>query len=226
MNPNQAPTVQTIDQILATQAPAYQGSIDVINKKQAALPGQFDAQRQALNAQKVQGFNDINNQATGRGLSFSGIPLDEQANYLSTKYLPGLQQLQQQQNEQDLALQQSLADINQQRTLGAISTQSNQQKSLEDYLSQQRQFQQQQQLAAQQAANDRATAAYQASLQQDTTPTAAQYLANWASNISSDNPNYKKNYSWENSGIGAQLLANYGLTPQQSYALRKQILGY
>jgi len=227
MDPNQAPKVQSIEDIINSQAPAYQSSIDVVNKQLNQLPGQFDAQKQALDAKKVQGFNDINTQANGRGLAFSGIPLDEQANYLSTQYLPGMQQLTQQQNDQTLQLDQALASIDKERRLGALSTQQSQQQSLEDYLSQQRQFQQQMQLQQAQAANERANAAYSASLQQNDTPTPAQAIADWATNISGNgNSNYQHNYSWENSGIGAQLLANYGLTPQQSYALRKQVLGY
>lgn len=135
-----APVVQSVEQIISDLNPAYQGQIDVLNQRRAQLPGQFEAQRQALGAEKVQGFNQINNQATGRGMSFSGIPLDEQANYLSTKYLPGLTALTQQENEQNLALDDALAKINQDRRLRAMDTRQSQQKSLEAYLSEQRQM--------------------------------------------------------------------------------------
>lgn len=136
-----APVVQSVEQIISDLNPAYQGQIDVLNQRRAQLPGQFEAQRQALGAEKVQGFNQINNQATGRGMSFSGIPLDEQANYLSTKYLPGLTALTSQENEQNLALDDALAKINQDRRLRAMDTRQSQQKSLEAYLSEQRQMQ-------------------------------------------------------------------------------------
>lgn len=135
-----APVVQSVEQIISDLNPAYQGQIDVLNQRRAQLPGQFEAQRQALGAEKVQGFNQINNQATGRGMSFSGIPLDEQANYLSTKYLPGLTALTSQENEQNLALDDALAKINQDRRLRAMDTRQSQQKSLEAYLSEQRQM--------------------------------------------------------------------------------------
>src|SRR5690348_17276641 len=99
-----APQVQTLAQAMAELDPAYAASRDVVSQQQAALPAKFNAQRAALTAEKGQGFNAINNQATGRGLSFSGIPLDEQATYLSTKYLPGMQAADYQQNQEQLAL--------------------------------------------------------------------------------------------------------------------------
>jgi len=136
-----APVVQSVEQIVAELNPAYQGSIDVINQRRAAIPTQFEAQRQALGAEKVQGFNQINNQMTGRGVSFSGITADEQSNYLSTKYLPGLTQLATQENESNLALDDALAKINQDRRLRAMDTRQSQQKSLESFLAEQRQMQ-------------------------------------------------------------------------------------
>ena len=105
------PVVQSVEQIVSELNPVYQGSIDVINQRRAQIPTMFEAQRQALGAEKVQGFNQINNQMTGRGVSFSGITADEQANYLSTKYLPGLTQLSQQENDSNLALDEALSKI-------------------------------------------------------------------------------------------------------------------
>lgn len=133
-----APTVQSVEQIISDLNPAYQGGIDVINQRRSQLPAMFESQRMGLNAEKVQGFNQINTQANARGMAFSGIPLDEQANYLSTKYLPGLQQLKYQENEQNLALDESLAKINQERRLRAMDTRQTQQASLESYLAEER----------------------------------------------------------------------------------------
>ena len=85
-------------------------------------------------------------------MSFSGIPLDEQATYLSTKYLPGLQQLDYQQNEADLSLDEALAKINQERRLKAIDIRQTQQSALEKYLAEQRQMAwEREKFAAQQA---------------------------------------------------------------------------
>ena len=107
-----APTVQALDQIMAELQPSVQGQVDVINQQKAASAGIYDAQRAGLDAQKVKGFNDINTQATGRGMAFSGIPLNEQAEYLSTKYLPGIQAANAQQNMDALAYDRQAADLN------------------------------------------------------------------------------------------------------------------
>lgn len=87
----QAPTVQSLSDVYNELNSAYAGGRDVINEQISGLGEKYGAQRTALEAEKVQGFDTINEQATGRGMAFSGIPLDEQAKYLSTKYLPGMQ---------------------------------------------------------------------------------------------------------------------------------------
>lgn len=159
-----APTVQSVEQIVSELAPVYQGSIDVVNQRRAQLPQMFDAQRQALGAEKVQGFNQINNQMTGRGISFSGITADEQANYLSTKYLPGLTSLKQQENEQNLSLDEALAKINQDRQTRAMDTRDKQQSTLEAYLAEERQRAWEQQKFQAEQALERAKMAQQASI--------------------------------------------------------------
>ena len=158
------PVVQSVEQIISDLNPAYQGSIDVINQRRAQIPTMFEAQRQALGAEKVQGFNQINNQMTGRGISFGGITADEQANYLSTKYLPGMQQLAFQENDQNIALDDALAKINQERRLRAMDIRTNQQSVLERYLAEERDRAWQQQKFAAEQAMERARLAQQASI--------------------------------------------------------------
>lgn len=149
-----APTVDGLDKTIAELNPLYQGSINNLNAQKGLVPQKYDAQRTALDAAKVQGFNQINNQATGRGLAFSGIPLNEQANYLSTTYLPGMQQADFQQNADVLALDQALAQLDLQRGTQAIGIREQQQSALNQYLLQQ----QSQEFQASQAALDRAAA--------------------------------------------------------------------
>lgn len=228
-----APQVQTIEQIIGDLNPAYNSSVNVIQQKQAQLPQQFQAQRMALDAQKVQGFNQINNQATARGMSFSGIPLHEQANYLSTKYLPGMQALQQQENDQNLALSQALADIDKERRLKAMDIRQNQQTALEDYLSEERQlawerekFNAQNELDRwkEQQANARNAAEIAAS--RDPDPTAQDVINAWGANMYGKlGDTYRKNYSWENSGILGQL-STMGVSSSDAYKMRKRLLGY
>lgn len=128
-----APRVQTLAEAMRDLDPAYAASRDMIAKRQQALPGKYEAQRAGIYAARGEGFNTINNQATGRGASFSGIPQDEQARYLSTKFLPGLQQADFQQNEEDLNLQGQLAGIDKEQRLGAQSRVDKQQSDLNSW---------------------------------------------------------------------------------------------
>ena len=128
-----APRVQTLAEAMRDLDPAYAASRDMVAKRQQALPGKYEAQRAGIYAARGEGFNAINNQATGRGASFSGIPQDEQARYLSTKFLPGLQQADFQQNEEDLNLQGQLAGIDKEQRLGAQSRVDKQQSDLNSW---------------------------------------------------------------------------------------------
>ena len=103
----QAPTVQTLDQIMAELQPGYTAQRGVIQKGIQNTNETYKASQLALDAAKTQGFNQINDQATGKGVgrAFSGLPIAEQADYLSTKYLPGLQQAKAQQQKDILTLE-------------------------------------------------------------------------------------------------------------------------
>ncbi len=125
-----APRVQTLAEAMADLNPAYAASKDVVNTQISGLGAKYDAQRAGINAARGQGFNTINNQATGRGGSFSGIPVDEQATYLSTKYLPGMMQADHQQNEEGLQLKGRLADIDKEVRTTAIGRVDKQQSDL------------------------------------------------------------------------------------------------
>ena len=157
-----APKVQTLAEAMAELNPAYAQSQKVIQKRQAGLGAKYDAQRAGITAERGEGFNTINNQATARGGSFSGVPVEEQSRYLATKYLPGLQQADYQQNEEDLTLQGELANINKEIRVGAIGRIDQQQSALNAWNLQQQQLEAQRREAeanrafqAQQSALDR-----------------------------------------------------------------------
>jgi hypothetical protein len=97
--------VQTLDQIMAELQPGYTGQREVIGKAIANTNETYKASELALDASKTQGFNQINDQATGKGTAFGGIPITEQADYLSTKYLPGKQAAKAKQQEDILTLE-------------------------------------------------------------------------------------------------------------------------
>ena len=100
-----APIVQSLDQIMAELQPGYTAQRQVIAKGIQNTNETYKASELALDAAKTQGFNQINEQATGKGTTFGGVPVEEQANYLSTKYLPGKQAAKAKQQEDILTLE-------------------------------------------------------------------------------------------------------------------------
>lgn len=168
-----APKVQSLNQIIAELQPGYAGQQKLYKQQISQVGKDLSTQKQGLAAEKVQGFNTINNQATGRGLSFSGIPLDEQATYLSTKYLPAVADLESGANQQRLTLQQALAALNTDIRNRALDTRQTQQSALETYLENERQ----RRFDAQQAALDRAAEAARAAQSNADNLTPQQYAA-------------------------------------------------
>lgn len=121
-----APTVQTLDQIMASLQPGYAAQQAIIGQQSANTDATYKAQNLALDAAKTQGFNTINDQATGKGNTFSGMPTNEQATYLSTTYLPGVQAAQAKQNSDKLTLAGQAAALNTDMRTKALDTQSKQ----------------------------------------------------------------------------------------------------
>lgn len=184
-----APQVQSLAEVMASLDPAFAGQENVVKQKQAGLGAKYDAQRSALTAEKGQGFNVINNQATSRGASFSGVPIDEQSTYLSTKYLPGLQAADAQQNDEDLKLQGQLAQIGTQKSTQALSTIEKQKSDLNAWNMQQAQLEAQarenelnRRAQAAEAAASRAFSASQAAAAKGpSTASVTSHMNDWAS---------------------------------------------
>lgn len=139
---------RSLQQILSELDSTYQPQVDSIRQRQAAIPGQIQAEEQGLGAKQEQAFGDILGGARRRGLGFSGIPLGEQAKYTSTEYLPALARLRQSGREQAMGLEDAILGIQERR--------QNQGQSIYQYetslAEQQRQFNEQQ-AAAQRAAS-------------------------------------------------------------------------
>lgn len=174
------PKVQSLAQIMAELQPAISGQQKVIQQQQEQLGVKTAAQKKGLAAEKVQGFNDINTQATGRGVSFSGIPLDEQATYLSTKYLPAVAALDQAELEGNTAFSGQLADLYSSLYSQAFGERGNQRSELNSW----NKMLQEQKFTAGQNAQDRAAAASRAAADRAPTgPDNATIIANlnnWA----------------------------------------------
>ena len=228
-----APKVQTLAEAMAELNPAYAQSQQVIQKRQAGLGAKYDAQRAGITAERGEGFNTINNQATARGGSFSGVPVEEQSRYLATKYLPGLQQANYQQNEENLTMQGQLADINKEKRLGAMSRIDQQKSALNSWNMQQQQLEAQRREAeanrafqAQQSQIDRQFQAGQNSLR-DQGPTVQQSLATLFSEYK---PHYEGGTKWQTErSIIPTLMANYNMSEKDAkelaYSYRKKTFG-
>lgn len=169
-----APTVQTLDQIMAELQPGYTAQRGVIAKGIQNTNETYKASELALDAAKTQGFNQINEQATGKGTTFGGIPITEQADYLSTKYLPGKQAAKAKQQEDILTLEGMNASLDTDIRNKAFGSRETQQQSLNQWNLQQ----QAQEAAAEAARIDRDFRASQA--EKDRAHQAAQNAANRA----------------------------------------------
>lgn len=84
---------RTFDQIYKSLGSAYDPSVALVQQQIDAIPQATQTAIEQANAQKDQAFTDITNQARQRGMGFSGIPLSEQASYLSTNFAPAIANL-------------------------------------------------------------------------------------------------------------------------------------
>lgn len=85
----------------------------------------MQAEEKGLEAQKVDSFNEITQGANRRGLLFSGIPLQEQAQYTGSSFLPAVANLKAKYAQQKFNLQDALAKINQDQTKTAYDIYGN-----------------------------------------------------------------------------------------------------
>lgn len=128
-----APTVQSLDQIMAGLQPGYQEQQGILDQQIANTDVTNAASKSALNAAKTQGFNKINTDASERGVAFGGVPIDEQANYLSTEYLPGVQKADAQTKADKLTLGGQKAVLGTEQRNNALKMQGDQQGSLNSW---------------------------------------------------------------------------------------------
>lgn len=221
-----APVVQTLDQIMTELAPGVQGQIDNIGKRRELLGTQATAQKAGLEAAKVKGFNTINNQMTGRGISFGGIAADEQSQYLAEKYLPGLAAVDASVNERNLGLDNEAAKIQADIRNNAIQMRENQRKDLNSWNMNERNIAAQAEQArlsreheARKAAAERAAEAA-AQAQANQPPTMRQYLQDHFIDLSnaslSRGEDWAKNSSTEKSGIIGQMASLYNISHEDA----------
>lgn len=104
---------RALSQILTELNSVYNPQKDVINSQIANLDPQMEAENKGLEAQKADSFSQITAGANRRGILFSGIPLQEQASYLGSSFLPAVANLKAKYAQQRFNLQDALAKITQ-----------------------------------------------------------------------------------------------------------------
>lgn len=138
----------TLDQILSEldNSAGFGGQINNLRAKQAEIPNQIQAEEQGLQARQTQAFDSILGGARQRGLGFSGIPLQEQAKYTSTEFLPALARLKQSGREQQMGLEDAILQTQERRrAMGQSIYDNDQQRVMQErqFAEQQRQFNEQ-----------------------------------------------------------------------------------
>jgi hypothetical protein len=119
---------QTLDQIIGELDAAYNPSRQAINDRINGIQGAENADLAGLDAQKNDAFGQITNEARSRGMGFSGIPLQEQAKYTASSFLPAVAKVKQSHNEYRNSLSDALNNmgIDQRKTAMSIrETQQN-----------------------------------------------------------------------------------------------------
>lgn len=98
----------------------YDPQVALIKQQQAQIPGQYEAQKSALEQAKINAFRDISNTASARGMTFSGFNPQQQAIYVGEKFLPAMANLAKSQQESQNALTQALNKVNAERSQTAL----------------------------------------------------------------------------------------------------------
>ena len=139
---NNTPKVQTLAQSMAALNPGYSEQRGLINEQIEGLGAASDVRRQRLEGAQVNAFEKINVQARGRGgaVALGGIPLHEQAEYMSDVFLPGMQDIEMQEGAERMQLRGQLADLNLQQNTAALSRIDQQQAALNQWNLQQAQI--------------------------------------------------------------------------------------
>jgi len=208
------PQVQSLSEIMAELDPASSKQVSLINSQKAGLDAKYAGQQAGLDATKANSFTAINNQATGRGMSFSGVPLDEQATYLGANYMPAVANLKTSQNNESTGLDKNLADIYSNQYNNAFNTRQSQNSALNSWNMQVMQqeasaaeAEKNRQFQASQSAADRAFTASQNA--------AANALPDIGTAVTDGLINLSSDANWKDSGVTEDLIGQLSLLYNQ-----------
>lgn len=108
--------VQTLQQVMKSLGGVYNPQVSLLQKRQSGIPQSIQAEETALGAKQTQAYDEILGGARRRGLGFAGIPLQEQAKYNSTEYMPALARLKQSGREQAMSLEEAILGVRERQT--------------------------------------------------------------------------------------------------------------
>lgn len=223
---------QALNDILNSLNQVYSPQRDVVNQQLGALPQQYSAQMAGLDQAKTNAFSDIVSGSNARGVLYSGVPINEQAKYVGSTYLPKVAALKGQEQQQTFALQDALNKIQQNQYNQAYGIQQNQSQQEAQAASEQAKLAQQQYQFEQQMALSRQKAATSASRSSAAkAPTAAdrQKQVNQLLTQAFQGYNPKQDLWFTERVVIPHLVEQTGLAPdvltKQVYAYRKAAFG-
>lgn len=108
---------RTTDAILRELDAFFEPTRQVIRQQQSQIDPRIQAQLGGLEAERTRTFGDITRDAQRRGLTFSGLPMQEQARYLGERFLPRQAELKQAGVEARTTLASQLAQLEKERGL-------------------------------------------------------------------------------------------------------------
>lgn len=138
MQPIAVPTYQDAYSQLGS---VYDPQIQQVNTEMGQLQPQEDATLASLDQAKVNAFRDITQGANAKGVMFSGVPIDQQAQYVGTKYLPAVANTKTSFQNSRNSLIDKINQINAQRATQAQGIVSDAQKNASDAAYKQAQLQ-------------------------------------------------------------------------------------
>jgi hypothetical protein len=130
---------QDLNAIISELDAAYNPSRQTINDRINGLQGAQDSDIAGLQAQQTQAFDDITNGARSKGMGFSGIPIQEQAKYTASSFLPAVAKVKQSYSDGRNSLVDALNNMNIDQRKTAMSIRETQQNR--DFEAQQAQLQ-------------------------------------------------------------------------------------
>ncbi len=132
-----APAVQSLQDIIGSIQQAQQPEQAQIDQNISANDTSGQAQVQGLDAAQNNAFSKINQEASNKGMYFSGYTPSSEAAYTGATYLPALAKVQQAIATTRNTLMGQKATLATQANTQALTTQQDQQKELDAYNSQQ-----------------------------------------------------------------------------------------